>query len=42
MNIYNGNLDEISTEQVIVTDRDIYRKVGNINDKPLLVKWLSK
>jgi len=32
MNIYNGNLDEISTEQVIVTDRDIYRKVGNINE----------
>jgi hypothetical protein len=31
MNIYNGNLDEISTEQVIVTDRDIYRKLGNIN-----------
>ena len=31
-NVYNGNLDEISTEQVIVTDRDIYRKVGNINE----------
>ena len=31
MNIYNGNLDEISTEQVILTDRDIYRKLSNIN-----------
>jgi hypothetical protein len=31
MNIYNGNLHEISTEQVILTDRDIYRKLSNIN-----------
>jgi len=31
MNIYNGNLDEISTEQVILTDRDIYRKLSSIN-----------
>ena len=31
MNIYNGNLDEISIGQVIITDRDIYRKLSNIN-----------
>ena len=31
MNIYNGNLEEISTEQVILTDRDIYRKISSIN-----------
>jgi hypothetical protein len=31
MNIYNGNLDEISIGQVILTDRDIYRKLSNIN-----------
>ena len=31
MNTYNGNLDEISTEQVILTDKDIYRKLSNIN-----------
>jgi hypothetical protein len=32
MNIYNGNLDEISTEQVILTGRNIYRKLSNINE----------
>jgi len=31
MNTYNGNLHEISTEQVILTDRDIYRKLSSIN-----------
>jgi hypothetical protein len=31
MNTYNGNLDEISIEQVIITDKDIYRKLSNIN-----------
>ena len=31
MNTYNGNLDEISTGQVILTDRDIYRKLSSIN-----------
>ena len=31
MNTYNGNLNEISTEQVILTDRNIYRKLSNIN-----------
>ena len=32
MNIYNGNLDEISTEQVILTDKNIYRKLSSINE----------
>jgi len=31
MNTYNGNLDEISTEQVILTDTNIYRKLSSIN-----------
>ena len=31
-NIFNGNLDEISNEQVILSQKDIYRKVNNLDN----------
>ena len=31
MSVYSGNMNEISTEKVILTDKDIYRKLSNIN-----------
>ena len=31
MSVYSGNMNEISTEQVVLTDKDIYRKLSNIN-----------
>jgi hypothetical protein len=32
MSVYSGNMNEISTEQVVLTDKDIYRKLSNINE----------
>ena len=31
-NIFNGNLDEISNEQVIISNKDIYRKINNLEN----------
>ena len=29
---FNGNLDEISTEEVILSNKDIYRKINNLEN----------
>ena len=31
-NTFNGNLDEISTEQVVLSQKDIYRKINNLEN----------
>ena len=31
-NTFNGNLDEISNEQVILSNKDIYRKINNLEN----------
>ena len=29
---FNGNFDEINTEQVIISQKDIYRKINNLDN----------